>query len=269
MGEQELARYPSLVREADEILGYSISELCLQDPDGRLARTEYTQVALFVVNALQYLTWFQEGNEAQYFAGHSLGEYNALVAAGVLDFGTGLKLVKWRGESMSQVDGGGMTAVLGLSATDVERVLREHGADEVDIANLNTQQQTVIAGPHAALDAAEAAFEGTSGRTVRLNVSGPFHSRYMQPAAHRFATEVGAVRFGELTATVVSNVHAAPYCQEEIADNLVAQITSPVRWVDTVEYLTAHGLAAIVQIGPGAIVGDMVRQIQRLAVKAT
>lgn len=268
MGAEEFARYPALTREADEILGYSIAELCLENPDGRLGRTKYTQVALYVVNALQYLRWYQDGNEGRFFAGHSLGEYNALFAAGALDFGTGLRLVKRRGELMAQAGGGGMRAVLGVDANTVRQVLVEAGVDQVDLANLNTREQIVLAGPEPDLDAAEAALKATSARCVKLNVSGPFHSRYMLPAAEAFDGEARAVRFGELTATVISNAYALPYQQDRIADTLVAQITSSVRWNETVEYLLDAGVEDFVQIGPGRVVSDLVRQIRRQAAKA-
>ncbi|WP_158895601.1 ACP S-malonyltransferase [Amycolatopsis anabasis] len=268
MGAEEFARYPALTREADEILGYSIAKLCLENPDGRLGNTKYTQVALYVVNALQYLRWYQDGNEGRFFAGHSLGEYNALFAAGALDFGTGLRLVKRRGELMAAAGGGGMRAVLGVDADTVREVLAEAGADQVDLANLNTHKQVVLAGPEPGLDVAEAALKAASARCVKLNVSGPFHSRYMAPAADAFAAEVRAVRFGELTSTVVSNAYALPYAQDRIADTLVAQITSSVRWTETVEYLMDQGVEEFVQIGPGRVVSDMVRQIGRQAVKA-
>lgn len=268
MGAAEFARYPALTREADAILGYSIEELCLENPANRLAETEYTQPALYVVSALQYLRWYQEGNESSFFAGHSLGEFNALFAAGAIDFGTGLQLVKRRGELMAEAGGGGMSAVLGTDADDVRRTLMAAGVDQVDLANLNTQQQVVIAGPESALDAAEAALTSTPARCVRLNVSGPFHSRYMAPAAERFREVADGVCFSGLTGAVVSNAHARPYRQDEIADVLVAQITSPVRWVETVHYLLDRGVDEFVPIGPGTVIREMVRQIRRLAAKA-
>ncbi|HEU4888434.1 MAG TPA: acyltransferase domain-containing protein, partial [Thermoanaerobaculia bacterium] len=150
MGEglfDEVREYAALEKDVDAIVGYSMRKLCLEDPDNRLKETQFTQPALYVVNALHYYKAVADGTQPSYVAGHSLGEYNALLAAGVFDFLTGLRLVKKRGELMSQAKNGGMGAVIGLSASTIAKVIRENGLASLDVANFNTPSQTVVSGP--------------------------------------------------------------------------------------------------------------------------
>ncbi|AYY14160.1 [acyl-carrier-protein] S-malonyltransferase [Actinobacteria bacterium YIM 96077] len=265
MGAEEFARHPELVEQANEILGYSIEELCTNDPDGKLGQTQYTQVALYVVNALQYLTWHADGNRADYLAGHSVGEYDALFAAGAFDFSTGLELVKRRGELMSSVGGGGMAAVMSLSEDQVRNVLTKNGLEAVDVANLNTPQQTVISGRREDIDAAEEHFTQEGAWYVKLNVSGPFHSRYMSDAAKEFGEYITQYSFKPLQVPVISNLKARPYSDEEIAQTLIDQICSPVKWSESVRYMMGKGVETFTQVGPGRVAKDMANQITRLA----
>ena len=152
MGLSLFEHYPELVKEADAILGYSIEDLCLNDPDDLLKQTQYTQPALYVVNALSYLERIKEdGKEPDYVAGHSLGEYDALFAAGVFDFATGLKLAKRRGELMAEARNGGMAAVIGMKENEIRKVIEENELQQIDIANLNSPNQIVISGPKLSL----------------------------------------------------------------------------------------------------------------------
>lgn len=263
MGKELFDRYPALISESDEILGYSVRRLCLENPGNRLNQTEYTQVALYVVNALHYYSWKENGNEASWFAGHSLGEYNALLATETFEFATGLRLVKKRGEAMSSVKNGGMMAVLNISASELKYVLDTHGFETVDIANINTQLQTVIAGPSADLERAKSVLERKSLRCVKLNVSGAFHSRYMQPAADIFMPMLRSTKWRKMKHPVVSNLEAAPYSLSTISETLAAQVTSPVRWLNTIEYFLDHGVESITQLGPGNVLQNMTRQIKR------
>src|SRR5436305_5494221 len=147
MGNTLFDEFKAITARADEILGYSIKELCLQDPHQQLGQTQFTQPALYVVNALSYLKKMKEAGQAPaYVSGHSLGEYNALFAAGAFDFETGLQLVKKRGELMSQATGGGMAAVIGFTLEQVDQILKEYGLTSIDIANYNTPTQIVLAG---------------------------------------------------------------------------------------------------------------------------
>ena len=143
----EVREYSAVEKDVDAILGYSLRKLCLEDPDNRLKETQFTQPCLYVVNALHYYKAASQGTRPAYVAGHSMGEYNALLAAGVFDFLTGLRLVKKRGELMSEAKNGGMGAVLGLSSTIIKNAIVEYGLQTLDVANFNTPSQTVISGP--------------------------------------------------------------------------------------------------------------------------
>src|SRR5258708_4248747 len=143
----EVREYVTVEQHVDSILGYSMRKLCLEDPDNRLKETQFTQPSLYVVNALHYYKAVSQGTRPAYLAGHSLGEYNALLAAGVFDFLTGLRLVKKRGELMSQARNGAMGAVIGLGVTMIAKVIREQGLTSLDIANFNSPLQTAVSGP--------------------------------------------------------------------------------------------------------------------------
>ena len=146
MGKELFDKYPDIINRADKILGYSIKTLCIEDPDGRLNKTEFTQPALYVVNALHYMNEIESGPKPDFLAGHSLGEISALYASGVLTFEDGLTIVKKRGELMSNEQGGGMAAVLGLSAEKNSESLLSNNLDKIDLANFNSPMQTVISG---------------------------------------------------------------------------------------------------------------------------
>src|SRR5260221_5116349 len=143
----EVREYAAVEKDVDAILGYSLRKLCLEDAESRLKETQFTQPSLYVVNALHYYKAAGQGTHPAYLAGHSLGEYNALLAAGVFDFLTGLRLVKKRGELMSQAENGGMGAVIGLGASTIAKVIEENGLASLDVANFNTPSQTVVSGP--------------------------------------------------------------------------------------------------------------------------
>lgn len=265
MGKELFDEFSQYTKEADEILGYSIKELCLTDEDNRLDITRYTQPALYIVNALSYFKKIQETAEkADYVLGHSLGEYNALLAAGVFDFKTGLCLVKKRGELMHQARNGGMAAVIGLSRADIQLILKENGLAEIDIANYNTPNQYSISGPSESIAAAKEIFEKNGAlKYVILSVSGAFHSRYMGPAAKEYADFVNSFHYKEPQITVISNYTARPYLYDEIGSNLSNQIDHPVRWVESVEYLKKKGITDMKQVGPGKAVLGMVKAILR------
>ncbi|MEV3982658.1 ACP S-malonyltransferase [Nonomuraea sp. NPDC049758] len=245
MGAGVLERYPDLCARADEILGYSVAELC--DDPKRLRETRYVQPALFTVNALSFLARQEEGGRPDYLAGHSLGEYAALFAAGCFDFETALGLVKRRGELMSAAGGGAMAAVLGADRERLEELVAGTG---VDIANYNSPEQVVLAGPKDELDALS---RGGPGKWVPLSVSVPSHSRYMEPAADAFAEALEGVRIEEPRVPVVSNVTGRPYRAGEAAELLRRQICNPVRWVDGLRYLMDQGVSELEELGPGDV----------------
>jgi trans-AT polyketide synthase/acyltransferase/oxidoreductase domain-containing protein len=264
MGRELFERFPALEQQASDELGYSVRGLCLEDPDGLLGNTRYTQPAMFVVNALAYRAAVEDGARPDVAVGHSLGEYNALEAAGVFDFGTGLRLVVARAEAMAGVTGGGMSAVVGLSETTLRFLLIRAGFDTLDVANLNTATQTVLAGPVADLDEVAPILEDAGARMMRrLNVSGPFHSRYMTPAVAALTAAVRAVELREPAFTVIANRTAQPYRRETAADLLLEQIDHPVRWQETIELLLGYPDPQFTEIGESTLLTGMVRQIRR------
>ncbi|MCK3853529.1 ACP S-malonyltransferase [Pseudomonas sp. W2Jun17] len=263
MGEGLFERFAELTACADRVLGYSIRELCENDPRNELGQTRFTQPALYVVNVLSYLAQAGDAAPPDYVLGHSLGEFCALFAAGAYDFETGLRLVKRRGELMSEATGGGMSAVLNLDLATIKQVLRQAGSTQLDFANFNAPQQTVLAGPLDALESVRTQIEDASGICVALNVSAPFHSRYMRGAQEAFAAELARVTFKPLTLPVIANVDARPYEQEAIASQLARQMTSSVQWVESIEYLLQAGITQFKEIGPGNVLTNLQAKIEK------
>ena len=258
--------YAALERDVDALLGYSLRELCLEDPDHRLKQTQLTQPSLYVVNALYYYQAIRDGARPEVVAGHSLGEYNALLAAGVFDFLTGLRLVKKRGELMAEAKGGGMAAVIGLSADAVGRVIRELGLRTIDFANFNTPSQTVVSGPAEDVRRAAAVFqEAGAERVIPLHVSAAFHSRYMMGAARAFSDFLSPMSFAAPRIPVIANVTARPYPVDNpssaVKSLLVSQITQSVQWTQTVRHLVRRGVSELHEIGPGKVLTRMVQRI--------
>lgn len=259
-------RFDDLVAAADQILGYSVKTLCLSDPDARLNRTRYTQPALFTVNAMAYTAAREDGMPAPIFlAGHSLGEYNALLAARSVDFSTGLALVKKRGELMDAAGNGGMAAVINLAPGLIRTLLAENGLDKVEVANLNTPVQTVISGDREQIAAAKPVFEA-HGRTrcLILPVSGAFHAAPMTAAAGEFREFLSGFDVKPPEIPVVSNVTARPYPQDDpgaVRELLCRQMTSPVRWMDSVRYMRENGAEAFREAGPGKVLTKMLTPI--------
>lgn len=264
MGDGLFERYPDLVSEADAILGYSIRELCLKNPDDNLRRTDFTQPALYIVDVLSCLARVEDEKISPDFViGHSLGEYAALYAAGAFDFAVGLKLVQKRGALMNAATGGGMAAILGMDGDAVSAALAELGAGSIDVANFNSPGQIVISGPKADIEAfAPQMKEKGAKRVVILPVSGAFHSRYMKPAADEFEAFLAGFSFGSLTIPCIANCSAQPYTNDSIASNLIKQIYSSVRWVETIYSLREQGADTFVEVGPGNVLSGLARQIK-------
>jgi malonyl CoA-acyl carrier protein transacylase len=264
MGQELFERFPQRVEEADEILGYSIARLCLEDPEGCLNLTQYTQPALYVVNALSYFAQLEDHptSPVDYAAGHSLGEYNALLAAQAFDFITGLKLVQKRGWLMSEAEQGGMSAIIGLPLEKIQEVFQALNIHTIDIANLNSPTQIVISGPPGDLDRVDPALKVAGAKlVVRLNVSGSFHSRYMKPAAHLFSEFLKGFTFSPLQIPVIANSTAKPYENDEIALRLAEQIHSPIRWTDTIKFLFKTPQPEFKELGPHGVLTKLVKQI--------
>ncbi len=267
MGEGLFEAFPELTATADRVLGYSMRTLCLEDPDERLGQTAFTQPALFTVNALAYLHAASGHNAPPAcLAGHSLGEYNALFAAGVFDFETGLQLVAKRGALMAKARGGGMAAVVGLTETQARRVLEDESLTTLHIANLNTPTQIVVAGPEEVVAKAEAAFAAAGASLYRvLKVSGAFHTTYMSEARREFAAFLEGFHFAPPQIPVFANVDARPYMPERIRETLAAQIDSPVRWTELVRRLLGMGVAEFEEVGETGILTRMIEAIRTQA----
>jgi len=263
MGEKLFSEFPALISQANAILGYSIETLCLEDTNGYLNQTKYTQPALYIVNALSYFKKIQDGaNKPGYVAGHSLGEYNALLAAEVFDFTTGLRLVQKRGELMSQAQGGGMAAIIGLKAAQVLEILQQHHISNVVIANYNSYTQLVISGLKASVEAVQPIFEQAGGMVIPLKVSGAFHSPLMQSAKESFIEFLKDFNFNRPQIQVIANINAKPYEADSIAKTLADQITGSVCWCDTIQYLLNKGEESLEEVGCGQVLTGLINRIK-------
>lgn len=268
MGQGLFEEYQYLTDQADQILGYSIEKLCIEKSYLDLNHTQYTQPALYVVNALNYLKRVEEtGRKPDFAAGHSLGEYNALFAAGAFDFGTGLRLVKKRGELMGRITGGGMAAVIGLNKEEATAVLEEHHLHDIDVANENTPRQIVISGPKKEIEKARTVFENTKDVKLfhPLNVSGAFHSRYMKQAKQEFKQFIDSFQFAPLAIPVISNVYAEPYHQDRLKETLSEQMDRTVKWTDSIRFLMGRGEMEFEEIGPGTVLTGLIHRIKNEA----
>jgi malonyl CoA-acyl carrier protein transacylase len=264
----EISEYTAVEKDVDAILGYSLRKLCLEDVDDRLKETQYTQPCLYAVNALHYYKAVSQGSRPDYLAGHSLGEYNALLAAGVFDFLTGLCLVKKRGELMSQAKNGAMGAVIGLGASIIAKVIKENGLSSLDVANFNSPSQTVVSGPVEDIKRAGLIFEKAGARMyLPLRVSAAFHSRYMADAAQAFAAFLAPIAFSAPKSYVIANVTAQPYplhnASESVKALLVSQMARSVRWTESIRFLISQGVTQFSEIGPGNVLTKSVQQIQQ------
>ena len=256
--------------EADEVLGFPLSRLCWEGPEEELALTKNTQPALLATSIAIYRSLLPQGLfvEPVAMAGHSLGEYSALVAADALDFADALRLVRRRGELMQEavpVGVGAMAAFIGLDDQAVAAVAKEASQGEVcSVANYNSPGQTVIAGHKAAVDRAVAlAKERGARKATLLAVSAPFHSPLMRPAREGMAAELAKVTFRAPRVPVVANVDAAPVLTgDDARDALVRQIDGPVRWVESVTWMAQNaGVRTFLEIGAGNVLTGLNRRI--------
>lgn len=261
MGKNLFEKYPNETALASQILGYDIKKLCIDDPNDLLKKTEYTQPAIFTVSALHYLEYCKDNGKPQFLAGHSLGEYNALFAAGAFDFETGLRLVQKRGALMGAASGGGMLAVLRIDSEELEKQLQAGGFDKIDVANFNTPNQIVVAGKQEDIDDLINYFDRIKTMVVPLQVSAPFHSRYMESASIEFAHFLKQFHFNELQIPVVANSTAQWY-NSNIKEILSNQINSSVQWVDSIRLLMGENVTEFKEMG-SAILTKMVNEIEK------
>ncbi len=256
--------------ESDDALGFALSELCFNGPAEALQLTENTQPAILATSIAALRAFEQEGvAQPAFVAGHSLGEYSALVAAGSLSLRDAVKTVRARGSYMQEavpVGTGAMAAILGADFQTVQTACAEAAEGGVcSAANINSPGQIVIAGDTAAIDRAVALLkERGAKRAVKLNVSAPFHCALMKPAQDRLAADLEEIAFNDPQVPVITNVDAAAIQSGERArESLVRQVSQPVRWLETVEFLITQGVQTFIEIGPGKVLSGLVRQTNR------
>lgn len=272
MGRELAEKFPesrAVFDEADAALGCSVSQLCFEGSDEALKQTENTQPAILTVSTAAYRALERQGLRPDFVAGHSLGEYSALVAAGGLDFATAVKLVRGRGRYMQEAvpaGEGAMAAILGLAPAEVVDICKKAADHQVVApANLNSPEQTVISGDAAAVKrAVEIASQCGAKRAVILAVSAPFHCALMAPAQQRLEADLRAAHFSDLRFPLVTNVEAeAISTGAEARDALIQQVTEPVRWLDSMHEMIEAGVTIFVEVGPGKVLSGLLRQIDR------
>jgi [acyl-carrier-protein] S-malonyltransferase len=256
--------------EADEVLRFSLSQLCFQGPDEALALTENTQPAILTVSVAALRAMEAEDfPPPQFVAGHSLGEYSALVAAGSLSFKDAVRTVRARGRYMQEavpIGVGAMAAILGSEEKVVAEACREAAALEGGVcspANINSPKQIVIAGSTKAVERAmELLKERGAKRAIKLAVSAPFHCALMQPAQDRLSADLEQIKFVGLRMPLITNVDAVMIQNgNEAQKSLVRQVSSPVRWLESVKFMAEAGIKLFVEVGPGKVLSGLVRQI--------
>ncbi len=259
---ESFSQAADLFVRADEALGFGISKLCFEGPEEELKLTQNTQPALLLVSFAAYTLL---GKEPYMAAGHSLGEYSALVAAGSLAFEDALRLVHKRGRYMQEavpVGVGAMAAVLGSNYDDVEKALANVGSGVVQIANWNSQEQIVIAGHKQAV--AEALDLIKPPRSVTLPVSAPFHCSLMQSAEEKLSSDLDQTEFRDLRFPIVTNVDARVIrTAEEARDSLKRQVTRPVLWYRSLEIMSKEKIEVFVELGSGKVLSGLARRISR------
>ncbi len=255
--------------EADAALSFPLSRLCFAGPAEELTLTENTQPAVLTASIASLRVLEDRGQRADVVAGHSLGEYSAVVCAGGMSFGDAVRVVRERGRFMQEavpVGKGAMAAVLGLDAELVSQICVDTADSEVvSPANLNAPGQVVIAGHVAAVGrASRLAQKRGAQRVLRLSVSAPFHCALMRPAQERLAAVLQGVEFRDLRVPLVNNVDAVPVTgAAEVRENLIRQVTSVVRWSESVRELVRLGVEAAVEVGPGRVLTGLIRRIDR------
>lgn len=273
MGRELVELYPearAIFAQADDVLGFNLSRLCFDGPETDLTDTLNAQPAILTHSVAVWRAMAVCAPEVKpdLVAGHSLGEFSALVAAGALAFEDGLRLVRERGRLMKQagqVQAGGMAAILNLTRDVLDEVCREASAtigQPVQVANDNSPGQIVISGDSAALNKAmELAKARGAKRALKLAVSIAAHSQLMATVAREFRAALEAVPFASINIPVVGNVYACPIDPVDIRDELEAQLTSPVRWTETVQYLARQGVTTCIEVGPKDVLAGLVRRV--------
>ncbi len=257
--------------ETDAALGFPLSRLCFEGPEAELQLTANTQPAILAASVAAFRALQAQGVRPDWVAGHSLGEYSALVAAGGMDLKDAVVAVRRRGRYMQEAvpaGAGAMAAIIGLDVAEVEKACRDAAQGQVvSPANMNGPAQVVIAGHAAAVDrASEACTAAGARKAVRLPVSAPFHCALMAPAQERLAADLARVSFRDAAVPLVNNVDARVVrTAQECREGLVRQVSAPVRWQEVVERLVAQGVSAFVEVGPGTVLTGLGRRIAKAA----
>lgn len=272
MGKELAALYPiarQTFQEADDALGFAISQLCFEGPNDQLKLTENTQPAILTMSIAVARVLREKGIVPQFAAGHSLGEYSAHVAAGTLSFADAVRTVRDRGRYMQEAvpaGEGGMAAILGMALEQLQQVCADAAQGEVvSPANINSPDQIVISGHQKAVErAAVLAKERGAKKTVMLVVSAPFHCALMQPAQDRLEADLQALHFNSPELPVVANIDATPKATGEGSRQaLVRQVTGAVQWAKSMQALISLGVKTFVEVGPGKVLTGLMRQIDR------
>lgn len=265
--KHELAR--KTFEEIDRIAGRSLSKLCFEGPEEELKRTINTQPTILAVSLAAWKCYEAGGGPAPAFvAGHSLGEFSALVAAGALPLDGAVKLVDKRSRLMEECPRGAMTAVIGMAPVDLEAICRECSTDDkvVIVANFNTNEQLVISGAPEAVSTAGAKAKEKGAKVIPLPVGGAFHSPLMSEAAKEFEAELKNWKLNRANFAVVQNVDARPAKEpDELQSKLARQMPSAVRWADSIQFMLSEGVDTFIEIGPGKALAGMVKKIDRKA----
>ncbi|MDQ0299097.1 [acyl-carrier-protein] S-malonyltransferase [Salibacterium salarium] len=263
----------SLIDEADNIVNYPLSGLMFNGPEEHLKKTENAQPALLTTSIAALELLKEKGVTPDYTAGHSLGEYSALVSSGVLSFKNALTVVRQRGLFMEEAvpsGVGAMSAIMGIEREELETLTSkvEEDGEIVQLANLNAPGQIVISGAKSAVKKVEElARENGAKRVISLEVSGPFHSKLMQPAQDKLESVLEPVPFSDAEVPVIANVNAQEATDASVIKNqLVEQVTSPVYWEDTIRRLLELDVTTFVEVGPGNVLSGLVRRVQRRGV---
>ena len=272
MGRELAEKFPSARKAfdaADAALGFSLSKICFEGTEEQLKLTENTQPAILTVSVAASRVLEENGVRPDFVAGHSLGEYSALVAAGSLDFAAAVKLVRQRGKYMQEAvpaGEGAMAAILGLAPAEVGDICKKTADGQVlSAANLNSPEQTVISGTAAAVKrAVEVASQCGAKRAVILLVSAPFHCALMKPAETRLEKDLRATQFGPLRFPLVTNADAEIITTgDEARDALIRQVCLPVRWEESIHEMIGQDVRIFVEVGPGRVLSGLLRQIDR------
>ncbi|MEO7674844.1 MAG: ACP S-malonyltransferase [Pyrinomonadaceae bacterium] len=273
MGKDLFDNFPAareVFEQADEVLGFSLSDLCFAGDEAELQLTANTQPSILTVSVAVSRAMESNGFARPHFvAGHSLGEYSALVAARVLDFGDAVRTVRNRGTYMQEavpVGSGAMAAILGLEVAIVENICSEAAQGQVcSPANINSSTQVVIAGDSDAVDRACVLMKDAGAkRAIKLNVSAPFHCSLMMPAQERLADDLAKLKYGNFEIPIVHNVDAvATDDAGKVAKALTRQVSSPVLWLQSISFLIGQGVETFIEVGPGKVLSGLVRQINR------